>query len=216
MVAKKALIIGASPEKNVDYIADLVNNVEPDIVICADGGIKSAEKAGIKPNIIIGDMDSFNDSLKKYEKNTEIIKLPCKKDFTDLKEAVDKIISSGISELHIACVSDGRLDHYLANLHLLEYICSKECNATIYSSQNITFFCKDPNINLQMPQGFKYFSIIPVSPTLTNVNLKHLEYELTDGTLNRDVPISVSNEALPNTEFQVSFTGEAFLIFSKD
>lgn len=213
---RKALIIGASPEKSVDYLCELAKAVRPDIVICADGGIKNAEKAGIEPNIIIGDMDSFREQLKRYEGKAEIIRLPCKKDFTDLKEAVDKIISLGITELHIACVSDGRLDHYLANLHLLEYIYLRKCQAVIYSSQNRTIFCKNPNISLEMPNGFKYFSIIPISPELTSVNLRHLEYELTGGTLARDVPISVSNEALPGKPFDVSFEGEAFLIFSKD
>ena len=56
MVKRRCVIIGSSPETDIDVIRKHLR--EGDFIACADGGYVYAEQLGIKPDMIIGDFDS--------------------------------------------------------------------------------------------------------------------------------------------------------------
>ena len=66
----RAVIIGNGEIKDYDFIAGKLR--KGDYIICADGGYRHAVKLGIKPDVLIGDMDSIGD--ESYD--GEIINLP--------------------------------------------------------------------------------------------------------------------------------------------
>ena len=94
---------------------------EADIVAAADSGLEAAEKAGLKPDWIVGDMDSL-DSQKRLEKYPAAIvrRFPEAKDFTDTELALELLWEKGCSEICIAGGGGGRLDHLLAIRSLFE------------------------------------------------------------------------------------------------
>src|SRR5262245_62079925 len=61
-----------------------------DYIICADGGTRHALTLGIKPNLIIGDMDSTEKSQlqKLKDEGVEIELFPRDKNKTDLELAI--------------------------------------------------------------------------------------------------------------------------------
>ena len=89
-----------------------------DLVIAADSGYHNAIALGEKPAIILGDMDSIRET--ELPKDIEILKVPAEKDFTDTQLAVDTAIKRGAREIVIVGGLDGRLDHTLSNLSILE------------------------------------------------------------------------------------------------
>ena len=106
-----------------DFCRFLAKNAN--FVIAADSGLLAAEKAGIKPDWIIGDMDSLNDSgdgIKRLEKYPaeSVIRFPVDKDFTDTELALDFLWKKGALEIWIAGGGGGRLDHLLAMRSLFE------------------------------------------------------------------------------------------------
>ena len=81
---KTAVIFGAAPIKNYETVKKYIS--DDDFFIFCDGGLVHQKALDIAPDLIIGDFDSFelSDLSEKVRKNTEIIKLPCEKDDTDV------------------------------------------------------------------------------------------------------------------------------------
>ncbi len=86
-----------------------------DAVFAADSGIHSALEAGLKPDCIVGDMDSLEypeilDSLDK----SSIIRAECDKDKTDTELAVDLMVRKGLDDIVLVGGTGGRMDHFFA------------------------------------------------------------------------------------------------------
>ncbi|MDR0475948.1 MAG: thiamine diphosphokinase [Treponema sp.] len=94
---------------------------EAGIIAAADSGLLLAENAGICPNMIIGDMDSLDDTgrLKNYAPET-VLRYPRAKDYTDTELALNKLWDAGCDEVLIAGGGGGRTDHLLAIYSLFE------------------------------------------------------------------------------------------------
>ena len=96
-VKKKCVIICASPYNQPDFIRDIIG--VNDYVICADGGFDTALKAGIKPDIVIGDFDS-KEKDSNIENDAQSIVLPTDKDDTDGIYCVKYGISKGFDKFY--------------------------------------------------------------------------------------------------------------------
>jgi thiamine pyrophosphokinase len=93
-----------------------------DLVIAADSGAEWLEGLGIRPDLLIGDMDSIDPGLLDRLSNdgVTIERHPADKDASDAELAVARAISDGADEVVIVgALGGGRLDHELANLLLL-------------------------------------------------------------------------------------------------
>jgi thiamine pyrophosphokinase len=91
------------------------------IVAAADSGLQAAENSNVRPDWIIGDMDSLDDPqrLEKYPAE-RIRRFPQDKDKTDTEMVLDLLWEKGCDELCIAGGGGGRLDHLLAIRSLFE------------------------------------------------------------------------------------------------
>jgi thiamine pyrophosphokinase len=91
------------------------------LVVAADSGLAAAEAAGIKPDWIVGDMDSLDDPrrLEKYPAG-RIIPYPADKDFTDTELALRLLWERGCGETWLVGGGGGRMDHLLALRALFE------------------------------------------------------------------------------------------------
>jgi thiamine pyrophosphokinase len=112
-----AFIGGEGPDETVcRRIAQAAN-----LVAAADSGLLAAEKAGISPDWIIGDMDSLADPgrLDAYPPE-RVIRYPHEKDFTDTELALKLLWEQGCDEVWLAGGGGGRTDHLLAIRSLFE------------------------------------------------------------------------------------------------
>jgi thiamine pyrophosphokinase len=115
---KSCIIIanGKSPNKQtVKYFL----NKGYSTVICADGGANSAFKLGIKPDFIIGDLDSINSKTLNYFKDKVIIKKINRQNDTDVEKCLKFAIGKGFQEVVLLGVSGDRLDHTFCNLGIV-------------------------------------------------------------------------------------------------
>ena len=80
----RCVIISGSPETNPNFLKQTVK--PDDYVICADRGYEFAILAGIEPNLIVGDFDSYKE---KISASCEIVKLNPHKDDTDTIHSID-------------------------------------------------------------------------------------------------------------------------------
>lgn len=86
-----------------------------DFVIAADSGLAIAEKAGIVPDLIVGDMDSIGDASMLSRYPQERIEIwPRDKDYSDTELALAALAQRGIDEVVLVGGAGGRIDHFLA------------------------------------------------------------------------------------------------------
>lgn len=198
-------IVGAGECKNIDFEKE-----NGDLIIAADGGCVYLEKAGIKPDIIIGDFDS----LGSIPDGDEVIKLNPVKDITDMDAAVKEGIKRGYKEFHLYGACGGRIDHTLANIQLVASLAQNNINAFIHDDMIITAVC---NRKIKFDINSKgYISVFSHSDKCRGVSIKGLKYTLDNSELSNSFPLGVSNEFV-GTDSEISVkNGTLIVIYSCD
>lgn len=163
---------------------------EDDFIICADGGFRYSSLLGRMCDLVVGDFDSLGETPDFESK----VVLPCEKDFTDMKVAVDEGLKRGYGSFVIfGALGGDRYDHSVANIALLSYICSKGAEGEIRHEDKIFKAFADGEITLpSYPKG--YASVFSLCDESEGVTIKGLKYEVTDVNLRLDTPFGVSNE----------------------
>ena len=91
------------------------------VVIAADGGLDRAVALGLRPRIVVGDLDSVGAStLGAAERDgVTVIRHPTDKDATDLELALEEAWALHPQRVVVVASDGGRLDHLTAVLLLL-------------------------------------------------------------------------------------------------
>lgn len=89
-----------------------------DLVIAADGGANIARRYGIRPNVIIGDLDSIRPATRKVFRSTIIMQIS-RQDNTDLEKALDYVLTRELDEVLVIAATGKRLDFTLGNLSVI-------------------------------------------------------------------------------------------------
>ena len=84
---KRALLFGSVPCGDGAFLRPYLDGGGW-TVFCADGGVRNARAAGLRPDYLIGDWDSGG----APEGDVPCITLPVEKDMTDLQAAVDQAL----------------------------------------------------------------------------------------------------------------------------
>ncbi len=80
-------------------------------VLAADGGLTHCRKAGVTPELVLGDMDSLSE-----ETVVKKMVFPTDKDASDMELAVDYALRQGFETVDIYGALGGRIDHQLCNI----------------------------------------------------------------------------------------------------
>lgn len=204
------LMIASAPETQYDYVKQLAQRA--DYIICADGGIRHAAACGIHPDLVVGDFDSG----KRMDVDTEIIALKPEKDDSDLMSCTREALRRGADCITYACASGGRIDHFLSNLSLLEYLYEQGCQGIFCDSCNRVTFHGGGEMHYTADLTYPYVGIIPLDACLQGVTLRGLKYVLTDAKVSRSEIFTISNEpAAPEYTISIGM-GRALVIESKD
>ena len=161
---------------------------ESDLVIAADGGYDALKNAGIRCDLLIGDLDSINE----VPTGVEIIRHPVMKDETDMMLAYLEGAERGYCDFEIHGATGGRADHTFANYSLLLYMSERGHRGSILCDTGITMLLKNGSIEVS-GESSKHFSAFAFGAPAHGVTIKGLEYECEDVTLTPDFPLAVSN-----------------------
>lgn len=184
------MIIGAAPLDG----RKLFREFDPRhyFVICADAGYETALRAGLQPDLVVGDFDSAKapppDDLKRMD-------LPVDKDVTDTMFAVMKGFSLGLrSFLLLGCLGGKRFDHTLANLEVLQYIREHGGHGIMADERTKIFLLQDEKLKITGMIGATV-SVFPYNGSSCTVSYIGLKYPLTRSQLScGGLPMGVSNQ----------------------
>lgn len=202
---------------NEEFLKNYLLKNKFDIIIAVDKGLDTLNNLQIVPNYIVGDFDSVNRIvLKQYEnKNIPITYLKPEKDFTDTHMAIKLANEIGSKNITIIGAIGTRIDHSLANIHVLKETLDNNVQAKLVNENNEIMLINKETV-IKKNGNFKYVSIIPLTSKVTGVTLKGFKYLLENTTLNIGESIGVSNEQIEAEASIEIKEGIAILIFSKD
>ena len=186
---------------------------EGDLVIAADAGLLNARKFGVTPDVLLGDFDSLGEP--DVPKETELIRVPAEKDDTDTQLAVRVALERGATELVLVGGLEGRLDHTLSSLAILEELDKKHIHAYFTSGQNRARFLRN-NSTLIPRGGFRYLSLIAADEKVRGVTVEGCKYPLKNAKLSRLYQYTVSNELVGNCALIDVRRGGIWIIESND
>ena len=186
--------IACALDCELDFIPD-----ETDLVIGADRGYLTLVKNKIKPNIVIGDFDSYSDKIEC----DNVITFPVKKDFTDSALAIEYAISQNYKRIIVYGAIGGDLDHTLANIALLANYTEKGIDIAFVDNKNVVFAISNNKISFTSKASGR-ISVFSFKNKAEGVHEKGLLYELENASLENTVPVGVSNEFIgKNSEIAV-------------
>ena len=207
MAAEIVMIFGSVDYQNWDFLKKYRGKVR---VVCADGGLQLAKKAGFRPELLVGD----NDSGGSADAKLPTVLLPTQKDVTDLQAAYRYCLEQGCREFIFTACTGGRQDHHLANLQLLEQAAKDGVRARIVDPDNEIRYFPGGTTNFSCC-GFRYFSLLPIDEQLEGVSIRHAKYPLDQVRVHRGDSLTVSNEPLDGPVTVTVERGACWLIFSQ-
>jgi thiamine pyrophosphokinase len=170
-----------------------------DYVICADGGTRHALALGVRPSLIVGDMDSADKAqLQMLQNGGAALELfPRDKNETDLELAILRAIELEPKQITIVAALGGRLDQTLANLTLLADPRLASIDVRLDDGVEEAFLCRD-QAQVRGQSG-DLVSLIPWQGAVAGVQTENLRWPLRHETLYPDRTRGVSNEMLGET-----------------
>ncbi|MHB8128668.1 MAG: thiamine diphosphokinase [Mobilitalea sp.] len=183
------------------------------MIIAADRGLTVADRLNLPLDFIVGDFDSVSKAvLNKYrELSTPIQTFPTEKDKTDTQIAIELAIMQNASDIDIIGATGSRLDHVLANIHLLMLPLQLKIKARLIDPNN-KIYLKNESFSLMKYNQFGDFvSLLPFSEKVHGLTLKGFKYPLNNITLTAGNSLGISNEIKAEEAF-VEFTDGILIV----
>lgn len=189
-------------------------------IIAVDKGINFLYENQIKPNYIVGDFDSADDSIRTYfrtETNIPVRELNPIKDESDTETAIRMAIRLGANEIIILGATGGRLDHFWANVQSLKIPLKAGVKTYIMDAQNCIFLMEPGKYTLKKSESFgKYISFFPLGEDVYGLTLEGFAYPTYGMHLTSDKSLCVSNE-FDEEEVSITFrTGTLLVMETRD
>ncbi len=205
------IFAGGDMSENIPNIELRVKSA--DYIICADSGLKHAQRLGITPDIIVGDFDSYTGKLPD---NSEIIRSIPEKDDTDTIMAVRKAAELGCRQIVLyGALGGSRFEHTVANIQTLLFAKELGCILTIIDKSVICLQYNDgEEYYYQRSENGTYMSVFSLSETTEIEYLDGVKYPLENYTMKNSYPIGVSNEITETCAVLKIKSGTALIILT--
>lgn len=165
-----------------------------DMVLCADSGARHARALGAVPHLIIGDMDSVDPCLLEEfsGRGCRVCRFSVEKDEVDTELALNAAIASGPDEIVIYGATGGRLDHTLANVHLLAAAARQGITSSIVDHLH-RIMLVTPELPASVERRGSTFTLLPLTSKVTGVVTRGAAWELDGAEFELGKPYGVSN-----------------------
>ncbi len=164
-----------------------------DIILCANGGSDRALAAGIKPDYVIGDLDSVSENTRARLPEDRFIHRPSQYS-TDLEKTLDFAIEKNIESVVVVGITGNRLDHQICNLNILEKFCRRLEITTVDDGGLGCFVREELKFEGEIGQGVSIFAF----RRSEGITSEGLRYPLENAAMEWAVNDGLSNEIVEN------------------
>ena len=189
--------------------------VQPsDTIVCADGGVRQALALGLKPQVIIGDLDSLEpaEHQSALALGALVQQHPHDKNETDLELAIRYAVDRAPSSILIVAGLGRRLDQTVGNIALLSASDIADLDVRMDDGVEEVFFCRQQAEVRGQPGDI--VSLVPWGSAVEGVSTQRLRWPLHEETLYPDKTRGISNEMLEATA-QVSISAGLLLVIHR-
>lgn len=191
-----AVVFAAAPIQPTPRLTARLAQLEHPEVVAADAGAATALEFGLKPDVVIGDLDSLQGStlaqLRQW--HVPIETYPRDKDQTDGQLAIERALSTNPSELLLVGFLGGpRLDQWLANILFLTRV---ETRATLLDGSNECVLLRAKDRLKWKPEQGEIVSLVPLSAEVSGITTRGLRWSLDGESLRLGDTRGVSNEPI--------------------
>lgn len=165
-----------------------------DLVICADGGANHALRLGIRPDAIVGDLDSMTRATARKFRGVPTIRIR-EQESTDLEKAVRYALRRGCREIDVLGATGRRIDHTAGNLGCFARFSGRCVLAFIDADGTLTAVRRRATLKTRRGEEI---SLIPVG-RCSGVTTKNLLYGLRSAALELGVREGTSNRSTAST-----------------
>jgi thiamine pyrophosphokinase len=202
----KVVIVANGEKPKKDKITDIIRDA--DYIIAADGGIHICIAFKIKPDCLIGDLDSQN-IANKLKSEIQTIQLT-EQYSTDLEKALVYAKSLSPKKIEILSCFGKRSDHTLTNLLLLHN--QNDTIITMYDDYGSMQLFSPGKYFFKKKKG-KTISLFALEP-VTDIYLKGFKYRLKENQVGPAF-IGQSNEIISNNA-EIYFKKGALILYELD
>ncbi len=168
-----------------------------DFVIAADGGLRALEGLGIKPDLLIGDLDSLG--AHPLPQGVPLEKHPVEKDDTDTGIALAQGYAMGYRAFVLCGCAGGRIDHLIANFQSMCRYSKMGASVRLIAPEYDAYALSGGAMTLPHRPAGTTVSIFCHGDKAGGVSLRGLYYPLDGYTLTCDHPLGVSNQHTEET-----------------
>ena len=166
-----------------------------DLIVAVDSGTEQAYKLFLKPDLIIGDLDSIDEkTIKRAEKDeVQILKYETNKNETDFELALKYVIGKEIKDITIIGGEYGEIDHLFGVLTVI---------ISFQEDQKISWIHKDQTVLIPNSKKITIgnnveFSILPFT-NLKNLNISGAQWNLDNENIEFGKSVTLRNISIDN------------------
>lgn len=211
-MTKQALVFANGEINDGPRVRQALAAAPDALVIAADGGARIAAYFERRVDLIVGDMDSVDETTlaELAAAGAEVERHPVHKNETDLELALTHAVERGIDWIRIIGGLGGRLDQSLSNVYLLALPILKDCDVALVAD-GYEARLLHPGTRAIAGASGDTVSLIPLSGVAERVRTENLYYPLNDEDLYFGPARGVSN-VMNGPVAQVTFTGGVLLL----
>ena len=179
-----------------------------DLIVAVDSGTEQAYKLFLKPDLIIGDLDSIDEkTIKRAEKDkVQILKYETNKNETDFELALKHVIDKEIKDITIIGGEYGEIDHLFGVLTVIISLQKDQQISWIHKDQTVLI----PNSKKIVIGSNVEFSILPFT-NLKNLNISGAQWNLDNENIEFGKSVTLRNISIDN-DIEVSVKDGKFCL----
>ena len=166
-----------------------------DLIVAVDSGTEQAYKLFLKPDLIIGDLDSIDEkTIKRAEKDeVQILKYETNKNETDFELALKHVLDEEIKDITIIGGEYGEIDHLFGVLTVIISFQEDQQILWIHKDQSVLI----PNTKKIAIGNNVEFSILPFT-NLKNLNISGAQWNLDNENIEFGKSVTLRNISIDN------------------
>ncbi|MCG6947861.1 MAG: thiamine diphosphokinase [Acidobacteria bacterium] len=200
-----SLLVANAPLKWHPRLARMASTASP--LLAADGGANHLARIGLRPEKVIGDLDSISTSARAWLGEPSMLHLP-DQSRTDLDKAVAYAFDEmGVERLTVLAALGGRTDHDASNLGLLARLAMGERLVFEDVGQRVLALIGEAALLAAPGEAWSFWTFDPA----VRVSIDGVRWQVRDADLSAGTTPSISNEAT-GEEIRIQATGGAVVV----
>ena len=185
----KAAIVANGEIRDYGFTKKIL--AECDYVAACDGGLRHCDRMEIRPDCIVGDLDSASEDVLGRYFDVPVLRFPAEKDQTDLEIALEHVCGLNTKNIVILGGFGGRFDHQLANVHVMVQALKQGAYVEM-RDKGVKVLAVDKHCRLHRADG-DTVTLLPLNSTVSGIVTEGLKYPLKKESLSVGFARGVSN-----------------------